>query len=49
MCVHDTSSDVVLLFSGGKVLFDEKDIELKTENILIVGGGILQVKTTVSV
>ena len=33
----------VVLFSGGKVLFDEKDVELKSENILIVGGGILQV------
>ena len=38
----------VVLYSGGKVLFEEKDVELKTENILIVGGGILQVNTTVT-
>ena len=36
----------MVLFSGGKVLFGEKDVELKTENILVVGGGILQVNTT---
>ena len=38
----------MVLFLGGKVLFEEKDVELKTENILIVGGGILQVSTTAS-
>ena len=27
------------------MLFADKDVELKTENILIVGGGILQVNT----
>jgi len=37
----------VVLLSGGKVLFDEMDIELKSENILIVGGGILQVNATI--
>ena len=37
----------VVLMSGGKVLFEEKDVELKSENILIVGGGILQVNTTI--
>jgi len=35
----------VVLLSGGKVLFGENDVELKSENILIVGGGILQVNT----
>ena len=42
MFLRNVTSHVVL-FSGGKVLFDEKDVELKSENILIVGGGILQV------
>ena len=35
----------LVLLSGGKVLFADKNVELKTENILIVGGGILQVNT----
>ena len=42
MLVINVTSHVVL-FSGGKVLFAEKNVELKSENILIVGGGILQV------
>ena len=29
--------------TGGKVLFDESDVELQAENILITDGGILQV------
>ncbi|KAI0230284.1 Fibrocystin-L [Lamellibrachia satsuma] len=40
----DTPVLKMLLIQGGKVLFDEKDVELKTENILIVGGGILQLE-----
>ncbi|CAH1226877.1 PKHD1L1 [Branchiostoma lanceolatum] len=35
----------VLLIQGGELIFDEKDIELKAENILITGGGLLQVGT----
>ncbi|XP_022097673.1 fibrocystin-L-like isoform X1 [Acanthaster planci] len=35
----------MLLIQGGKVMFDEADIELHAENILIVDGGHLQVGT----
>ncbi|KAI8520672.1 Fibrocystin-L [Branchiostoma belcheri] len=35
----------VLLIEGGELIFDEKDVELKAENILITGGGLLQVGT----
>ena len=29
--------------SGGKLIFDEKDVELNAENVLITDGGLLQV------
>ena len=32
-----------ILCVGGKLIFEEKDIELKAENILITDGGLLQV------
>ncbi|XP_004640150.1 fibrocystin-L [Octodon degus] len=35
----------VLLIQGGTLIFDEADIELQAENILITDGGILQVGT----
>ncbi|XP_038070546.1 fibrocystin-L-like isoform X1 [Patiria miniata] len=35
----------MLLIQGGQVIFDEADIELHAENILIVDGGLLQVGT----
>ncbi|XP_076157842.1 PKHD1 like 1, tandem duplicate 1 [Alosa pseudoharengus] len=43
----DTSTPVLkmLLIQGGKLVFDEKDIELQAENILITDGGALQVGT----
>ncbi|XP_063041153.1 fibrocystin-L-like [Engraulis encrasicolus] len=43
----DTSTPVLkmLLINGGKLIFDEKDIELQAENILIANGGTLQVGT----
>ena len=41
----DTSTPVIkmILINGGKLIFDEKDIELQAENILINDGGALQV------
>ena len=41
----DTSTPVIkmILINGGKLIFDEKDIELQAENILINDGGLLQV------
>ncbi|KAJ8273405.1 hypothetical protein GJAV_G00101260 [Gymnothorax javanicus] len=43
----DTSTPVLkmLLIQGGKLVFDEADIELQAENILITDGGTLQVGT----
>ncbi|KAJ8334858.1 hypothetical protein SKAU_G00404970 [Synaphobranchus kaupii] len=43
----DTSTPVLkmLLIQGGTLVFDEADIELQAENILIVDGGVLQVGT----
>ncbi|XP_071946022.1 fibrocystin-L-like [Antedon mediterranea] len=35
----------MLLIEGGEFIFDEKDIELHAENILITDGGLLQVGT----
>uniref|UniRef100_A0A8C4N325 Polycystic kidney and hepatic disease 1 (autosomal recessive)-like 1 n=1 Tax=Eptatretus burgeri TaxID=7764 RepID=A0A8C4N325_EPTBU len=35
----------MLLIQGGKLLFDEQDIELQAENILVTDGGTLQVGT----
>ncbi|XP_078617867.1 fibrocystin-L-like isoform X2 [Branchiostoma floridae x Branchiostoma japonicum] len=35
----------VVLIEGGELIFDEKDVELKAENILITGGGLLQIGT----
>jgi hypothetical protein len=32
------------LFIGGELIFDEKDVELFADNILIVEGGKLQVR-----
>ncbi|XP_062385127.1 fibrocystin-L-like [Sardina pilchardus] len=43
----DASTPVLkmLLIQGGKLVFDDKDIELQAENILITDGGALQVGT----
>ncbi|XP_041373046.1 fibrocystin-L-like isoform X2 [Gigantopelta aegis] len=41
----DTNVLKMLLIRGGKLVFDNKDVELKAENILIVDGGTLQVGT----
>ncbi|XP_046549966.1 LOW QUALITY PROTEIN: fibrocystin-L-like [Haliotis rubra] len=43
----DTDTPVLkmLLIQGGELIFDEKDIELRAESILIVDGGKLQVGT----
>ncbi|XP_030644362.1 PKHD1 like 1, tandem duplicate 1 [Chanos chanos] len=43
----DTSTPVLkmLLIQGGKLIFDEADIELQAENILITDGGVLQIGT----
>ncbi|XP_061110160.1 fibrocystin-L-like isoform X2 [Conger conger] len=43
----DTSTPVLkmLLIQGGTLVFDEADIELQAENILIADGGVLQVGT----
>ncbi|XP_066572050.1 PKHD1 like 1, tandem duplicate 1 isoform X2 [Amia ocellicauda] len=43
----DTSTPVLkmLLIQGGTLLFDEADIELQAENIMITDGGVLQVGT----
>ncbi|XP_063307204.1 fibrocystin-L-like [Pelobates fuscus] len=35
----------MLLIQGGTLIFDEADIELQSENILITNGGVLQVGT----
>ncbi|KFO35224.1 Fibrocystin-L [Fukomys damarensis] len=35
----------ILLIQGGTLIFDEADIELQAENILITDGGILQIGT----
>ena len=32
-----------VFFAGGKLIFDEKDVELHAENILITDNGLLQV------
>uniref|UniRef100_A0A8C6RMA5 Fibrocystin-L n=1 Tax=Nannospalax galili TaxID=1026970 RepID=A0A8C6RMA5_NANGA len=46
----DQSTPVLkmLLIQGGTLIFDEADIELQAENILITDGGILQVGTEAS-
>ncbi|XP_053468790.1 PKHD1 like 1, tandem duplicate 1 [Ictalurus furcatus] len=43
----DVSTPVLkmLLIQGGKLIFDEADIELQAENILITDGGALQIGT----
>lgn len=43
----DTSTPVLklLLIQGGTLIFDEADIELQAENILITDGGVLQIGT----
>ncbi|XP_032616164.1 fibrocystin-L [Hylobates moloch] len=38
----------MLLIQGGTLIFDEADIELQAENILITDGGILQIGTETS-
>ncbi|XP_012578380.1 PREDICTED: fibrocystin-L [Condylura cristata] len=38
----------MLLIQGGTLIFDETDIELQAENILITDGGILQIGTEAS-
>lgn len=40
---EDTPVLKMILIQGGTVIFDEKDIHLQTENILITDGGALQV------
>lgn len=40
---EDTAVLKMLLIQGGTVIFDEKDVHLQTENILITDGGVLQV------
>ncbi|XP_021339861.1 fibrocystin-L-like, partial [Mizuhopecten yessoensis] len=35
----------MLLIQGGELVFDEEDVELQAENILITDGGLLQVGT----
>nr|XP_045000409.1 fibrocystin-L [Jaculus jaculus] len=46
----DQSTPVLkmLLIQGGTLIFDEADIELQAENILITDGGILQIGTEAS-
>uniref|UniRef100_A0A7N4NVE6 Fibrocystin-L n=1 Tax=Sarcophilus harrisii TaxID=9305 RepID=A0A7N4NVE6_SARHA len=46
----DQSTPVLkmLLIQGGSLIFDEADIELQAENILITDGGILQIGTEAS-
>ncbi|XP_060573258.1 fibrocystin-L-like isoform X2 [Ruditapes philippinarum] len=43
----DTDTPVLsfLLIQGGKLIFDEKDVELKSKIIMITDGGLLQVGT----
>ncbi|XP_021358207.1 fibrocystin-L-like [Mizuhopecten yessoensis] len=43
----DTDTPVLkmLLIQGGELVFDEEDVELQAENILITDGGLLQVGT----
>ncbi|XP_069129825.1 fibrocystin-L-like [Argopecten irradians] len=43
----DTDTPVLkmLVIQGGEVVFDDKDVELQAENILITDGGILKVGT----
>uniref|UniRef100_A0ABM0MU86 Fibrocystin-L-like n=1 Tax=Saccoglossus kowalevskii TaxID=10224 RepID=A0ABM0MU86_SACKO len=41
----DTPVLKMLLIQGGALIFDEADVELKAENILITDGGLLQVGT----
>uniref|UniRef100_H2YQB4 Polycystic kidney and hepatic disease 1 (autosomal recessive)-like 1 n=1 Tax=Ciona savignyi TaxID=51511 RepID=H2YQB4_CIOSA len=43
----DTDTPVLkmLLIQGGKLIFDEKDVTLKSENILITDKGLLQIGT----
>ncbi|XP_045037491.2 fibrocystin-L [Desmodus rotundus] len=38
----------MLLIQGGSLIFDEADIELQAENILITDGGVLQIGTEAS-
>ncbi|KAK7898488.1 hypothetical protein WMY93_019341 [Mugilogobius chulae] len=47
MILLDTSTPVLkmLLIQGGTLVFDEADIELQAENILITDGGTLQIGT----
>ena len=35
---------VSLCLTGGKLIFDERDVELHAENILIIDNGLLQVR-----
>ena len=39
----DTPVMKMILIQGGQLIFDDKDVELQAENILIVDGGLLQV------
>ncbi|XP_021357928.1 fibrocystin-L-like [Mizuhopecten yessoensis] len=45
--VFDTNTPVLkmLVIQGGELVFDETDVELQAENILITDGGLLQVGT----
>lgn len=42
--IYTFSCSFSILFIGGELIFDEKDVELFADNILIVEGGKLQVK-----
>ncbi|XP_052063080.1 fibrocystin-L-like [Mytilus californianus] len=42
---QNTASLKVLLIQGGELIFDEADVEIRADNILIVDGGLLQVGT----
>ncbi|XP_076438726.1 fibrocystin-L-like isoform X2 [Babylonia areolata] len=42
---ENTERLAMLLIQGGKLVFDEKDLELHADNILITNGGTLQVGT----
>lgn len=39
----DTPVLKMLLIDGGELVFDDKDVKLNAENILITNGGLLQV------
>ncbi|VDH99664.1 Hypothetical predicted protein, partial [Mytilus galloprovincialis] len=42
---QNTASLKALLIQGGELIFDEADVEIRADNILILDGGLLQVGT----